>query len=148
MLCCVHNHVSHWLQLLGRLEAQCPELIQADHIYMACLAWGHLGNTASALDGVRRHEPLTAAWTAEQQQLAFQSMLSALKLKASDDSAVQVTQHVWMIAVSNNLSDRQQQLHDFVMALLAKGCLPKACEVSDLLHSCSNGLLHEAIVYT
>ena len=130
------------------LEAQCPELIQGDHVYMACLAWGQLDNTASALDGVRRHEPLTAAWTAEQQQLVFQSMLSALKRKSSDLSAVQVTQHVRMIAVSNNLSDRQLQLHDYVIALLSKGRLPMAHEVSALLHSCSNGLLHEAIVYT
>ena len=66
---------------------------------MACLAYAHLGDTTAALDGVPRHEPLTAAWTAEQQQLVFHSMLSVLKQKDSDDSAVQVTQHVLMVAV-------------------------------------------------
>ena len=111
---------------------------------MTCLAWAHLGDTASALDGLRRHEPLAEAWTAEQQQLAFQSMLRALKQKASNDTAFQITQRVWMIAASNNLPDRHLQLHDFVMALLRKGRLPAAHQVNLLLRSCSKQHLHEA----
>lgn len=118
------------LQLFGLLEVECPEVILPQHLLVACLAWGGLGDTAIALDGMRRHEPLAEAWTAEQQQLAFQSMLSALKQKAANDSAVHAAQHVWMIAVSNNLPDRQPQWHELVLVLLRKGRLPVAHKVT------------------
>ncbi|KAL3141226.1 hypothetical protein ABBQ38_003567 [Trebouxia sp. C0009 RCD-2024] len=114
------------MPLFGLLEAQCTKRIQPDHLYMACLAWAHLGNTTAALEALRRHEPLTAAWTAEQQQLVFHSMLRLHEPKLPDDSAIQVTQHVWMVAVRNKLPDRQPQLHELVMALLSPGRLPMA----------------------
>ena len=102
---------------------------------MACLAWAHLGNTAAALEGMRRHEPLTAAWAAEQQQLVFDSMLSVLKQKDSDDSPIQVTQHVWEVAVRNRLPNTQLQLRELVTALLSPNRLPMALQVSITLAS-------------
>ncbi|KAL3141229.1 hypothetical protein ABBQ38_003570 [Trebouxia sp. C0009 RCD-2024] len=117
------------MPLFGLLEAQCTECIQPDHLYMSCLAWANLRNTTAALEALRRHEPLTAAWTAEQQQLVFHSMLRLHEPKLPDDSAIQVTQHVWMVAVRNKLPDRQPQLHELVMALLSPGRLPMAHQV-------------------
>lgn len=95
---------------------------------------------------MRRHEPLTAAWTPEQQQLVFHSMLSALKQEGSGDSAIQVTQHVWMVAVRNKLPNGQPQLHELVMALLSPGRLPMALQVSITLESYVSG--HEAVICT
>ena len=134
---CQHDLPSCWLQLFGLLEVQCTDRIQPEHLYMACLSWAHLGNTTAALEGLLRHEPLTAAWTAEQQQPVFHSMLSVLKQKGSDDSAIQVTQHVWEVAVRNELPDLQPQLHALVKALSSPGRLPMAHQASCItLDSC------------
>ncbi|KAL3147632.1 hypothetical protein ABBQ38_014682 [Trebouxia sp. C0009 RCD-2024] len=132
------------MPLFGLLEAQCTERVQPDHLHMACLAYAHLGNTTAALEGVTRHEPLTAAWTAEQQQLVFHSMLSVLKQKGSDDSAIQVTQHVWMVAVRSELPDRQLQLSELVKALLSPGRLPMAHQL--LKQAAELGLLQADLV--
>lgn len=119
-----------WLQLFDLLEAHSAQLLQPDHLHMAFLAWLHIGDTTAAADASRRHEPLAAAWTAAQQQTAFKSALATLKQAPFAYSALRAVLQMWLLAVSNNLADRQHQLRDLVMALLSKDRLPDAHAVS------------------
>lgn len=122
-----------WLQLFGLLEAHSAHLLQPHHIHMAFLAQLQLGDITAACDAVSRHEPLVAAWTAVQQQLAFKGALTALRQRPFAYALLRATLQVWLLAVSSNLPDRQQQLHDLLMALLSKGRLPDAHKVRSTL---------------
>ena len=49
--------------------------------------------------------------------------------------AAQCAQQVWMIAVSNNLPDRDAQLQALIAALLSNSCMPEAHQVRILFHA-------------
>ncbi|KAL3161697.1 hypothetical protein ABBQ38_008796 [Trebouxia sp. C0009 RCD-2024] len=128
LLHAAHQH-EDTVRLFGLLEAQSAELLQPGHLHMAFLAALHMGDATAACDAATRHAPLAAAWTAHQQGHAFNSTLRLLQQQPSADAATHAALQVWLLAVSNNLPDKQQQLHDLLMALLSKGRLPEAHQV-------------------
>lgn len=125
-LCC-------WLQLFGLVEAQSGQLLQPAHLHMAFLARLHLGDATAACDAATSHAPLATAWTAQQQGSAFKTALQALHHQPFAYAALRAALQVWLLAVSNNFPDKQQQLYDLLMALLSKERLPDAHKVGDTL---------------
>ncbi|KAL3161690.1 hypothetical protein ABBQ38_008789 [Trebouxia sp. C0009 RCD-2024] len=125
LLHAAHQH-EDTVRLFGLLEAQSAKLLQPGHLHMAFLAALHLGDATAACDAATRHAPLAAAWTAHQQGHAFNSTLRLLQQQPSADAAMHAALQVWLLAVTNNLPDKQQQLHDLLMSLLSKGRLPEA----------------------
>ncbi|KAL3161547.1 hypothetical protein ABBQ32_010414 [Trebouxia sp. C0010 RCD-2024] len=94
---------------------------------MAFLAALHLGDATAACDPTTRHAPLAAAWTAHQQGAAFQSALQVFQNREPFTyEALRAAMQMWLLAVSNNLPHKQQQLHELLMALLGKDRLPDA----------------------
>ena len=100
---------------------------------MVFLAWLQLGDATAASDAITRREPLAAAWTALQQQTAFQIALRALKQAPFAYASLSAALKVWLLAVSSKLPDRQQQLHDLLTALLSKDRLPNTHKVGNTL---------------
>ena len=122
---CIH------LQLFGLLEAQPTERIQPDYLHIALLAWLQLEDITAAHAAMQRHRALTNAWTAQQQRFTFESALHTAGKLACSDAALHLAQQIWMIAVSNNLPDKELQLQSLVSVLLSKSQLPEAHRVSN-----------------
>lgn len=116
------------------MEVQCVEQLQPEHLHVTLLAWLGLGDYTAALSAFTRHTTLAAGWSREQQRLAFKSASTALNRTPKSHAALRVAQRVWVIRVSNNLPDRQAQLHDLLGLLLSKKRLPDAHEVSIYLY--------------
>ncbi|KAL3161708.1 hypothetical protein ABBQ38_008807 [Trebouxia sp. C0009 RCD-2024] len=125
LLHAAHQH-QDTVRLFELLEAQSAELLQPGHLHMAFLAALHLADPTAACDAATRHAPLAAAWTAHQQGAAFHSTLQLLQQQPSAYAALHAALQVWLLGVSNDFSDKQQQLQDLLMALLSKDRLPDA----------------------
>ena len=116
--------------MFSLMEAQSPAHILPEHLHMALMAWLHLNNAEAAQRAAASQSALTAKWSAAQQQAAMSATLQLLQSRPSDLVAAQCAQQVWMIAVSNNLPDRDSQLQACVTALLSDQRSSEAYQVS------------------